>query len=357
MDMSLHCRQSHALLSLFFRFSEVFSCFFRKSMLPGVTFLLLATNFGCRPNPPPPPEDIAALGIPIESFSPAQMPPLMLEPSAKLDKRLVPECSGFAASRQYPGLFWTLSDSGNPATLVAIRTDGSVVKPQRAGADYVGVKITGVKNTDWEAVTSDEKGRILIADMGNNDSSRKNLRLLVFPEPNPMRDTSAIPQIIPVRYRDQTDFTKQGHRHYDCESIFTWRGSIYVFTKRWSDTWTVLYRLQINSGGKEGVFVPVASFNARGLVTDAAISPDGCRLVVLTYHNLWLFKLPAKNSDNNSTSSNPISGTAYYYPIQFPMDKWQAEAISFIDNQRVLIGSEDGALFTLDLSKIPEAAR
>ena len=322
-----------------------------------ITLLAVVFASGCRPTPPPPPADIADLAIPLEYFSKPEIQPLTPEPSAKLDRRLVPECSGLVASRKFPGIFWTHSDSDAPATLVPIRADGTVVKPSGAGADYIGVKIAGVKNIDWEAVTIDGRGRIIIADIGNNNSDRKDLRLLVFPEPDPSRDTVATPQIIPVRYRDQTDFSKKNRKIYDSESIFTWRGSVYVFTKRWSDFWTVLYRLQMDADNRTGVFVPVSAFDVQGLVTDAEVSPDGRQLAVLTYHNVWLFTLPTAANNKNGGSPSPISGTAHYYPVQFPLDKWQVEGISFIDNKHVLIGSEQGVLFILDLSEIPEAKR
>jgi hypothetical protein len=330
---------------------------FRIMTTFSLALVMLLTGTACRETAPPPPADIVKLDIPLRDLAPPQIPPLTPEPSARLDKRFVPECSGFVASKKFPGVFWTHSDSGNPATLVAIRADGSVVKPRNAGSEYTGVKIAGATNKDWEAVTIDAAGRILIADTGNNDSVRKDLRLLAFPEPDPTRDTQVTPEIIAVRHLDQTDFLKTGHKRYDCESIFCWKGSVYVFTKRWTDSWSVLCRLQMAPGGKEGVFIPVTAFNARGLVTDAAISPDGRRLAVLTYHNVWLFTLPTEDSDKAGVPPTPISGKAHYYPIQFPLNQWQAEAISFIDENRVLIGAEQGVLFTLDLSKIPEAGK
>jgi hypothetical protein len=106
----------------------------------------------------------------------------------------------------------------------------------------------------------------------------------------------------------------------------------------------------MDSAGRQGVFTPVAAFDARGLVTDAAVSPNGRRLAVLTYHNVWLFTLPAESFDKNGAPNTPISEPVNYYPVQFPFDNWQAEGIAFIDDNRVLIGAEQGGLFTLDFS-------
>lgn len=126
--------------------------------------------------------------------------------------------------------------------------------------------------------------------------------------------------------------------------MFVWRDAIYVLTKRWSDTWTVLYRLEMQPDGT-GIFLPVTSFDSRGLVTDAAISPDGRMLVVLTYKQIWIFILP-------KSGSNPLSGSVLTRPLQFPGLSWQAEAIAFSDNEKLLIGNEEGDLYQVEISRL-----
>lgn len=280
---------------------------------------------------------------PKENISPGTLDEIIPARSASLDTHLVSECSGFAASKKYPGIFWTLSDSGGKNTIVAIRADGSVVKPPGADAAYTGVKVSGATNKDWECLTIDNLGRIIIGDIGNNKSDRRDLSLLVFPEPNPRKDTAVAPRKIPVRYADQTEFPDKKKR-FDCEALFVWNGAVYVLTKRWSDTWTVLYRLQIQQDGS-GLFTPVTAYNSLGLVTDAAISPNGRLLAVLTYHGLWVFVLPA-------SGTNPLAGSVLFRPVQFPMTSWQAEALAFTDNDHVIIGTEQGDIYKIEISRL-----
>jgi hypothetical protein len=210
---------------------------------------------------------------------------------------------------------------------------------------------------DWEAVTVDNLGRVIVADLGNNRSNRRNLCLLVFPEPDPLRDTTVTPRRIPVRHAGQTEFPDP-LRRFDCEAVFIWNNKIHALTKRRSDTWTVLNRLQMQPDGS-GVFHPVTSFNSLGMVTDAAVSPDGRHLAILTYHNVWVFSLPAPPPANteapatpSATGPHPLSGAVFYRPLQFPLECWQVEAITFTDNEHLLIAAEQGALYTLTLNQL-----
>ncbi|MDR3229631.1 MAG: hypothetical protein LBT53_09585, partial [Puniceicoccales bacterium] len=106
----------------------------------------------------------------------------VLVPAASLDKRLVPECSGLAASQKYPGVFWAHSDSDTAHrfnTLVPIYADGRTVRPpvaaspknggpQQAREQWRGIVVAGARNNDWEAITTDGRGNLILGDIGNN---------------------------------------------------------------------------------------------------------------------------------------------------------------------------------------------
>src|SRR5687768_9709307 len=57
------------------------------------------------------------------------------------------EISGMAASRTFPGSFWTINDGGNGARLHLMDGDGTF----RASVD-----VAGVQNQDWEDLASFE---------------------------------------------------------------------------------------------------------------------------------------------------------------------------------------------------------
>ncbi len=89
------------------------------------------------------------------------------------------ETSGLAESRKEPGVYWTHNDSGRQPDVFAINAEGRSLGQAR---------VAGARNRDWEDIAS---GRcpdggdacLYVADTGNNNNTRNNVSLWVFPEP------------------------------------------------------------------------------------------------------------------------------------------------------------------------------
>src|SRR5205085_1640483 len=65
------------------------------------------------------------------------------------------ESSGIVASRIHPGVYWTHNDSGNPPELFAVDERGR----------NLGVwRVSGASNVDWEDISSDAAGHLIIGD-------------------------------------------------------------------------------------------------------------------------------------------------------------------------------------------------
>lgn len=268
----------------------------------------------------------------------------------RLDTALIRECSGFAVSRKYPGVIWTLSDSGDGAHIFAVNASGDTV-PNAAGSKFAGIRVPGARNVDWESMAFDSAGRLIIGDFGNNRSDRRNLCLYVLDtEPDPARAVETVnPRRIPFRYCDQDKFPDTTKNH-DGEAMFCHRAGVYVFTKHWADKDSTLHRVDMTAGEKEPKPTTlVARFKSHGMVTDASVSPDGRRLAVLTYTGVWVFMLPANDTDH------PLSGRALYRPLVFPLTSWQVEAIAFTDDETLLVGNEEGDLYRVRLSDLAPA--
>ncbi len=270
----------------------------------------------------------------------------------KLDKNLVPECSGLAASKRFPGVFWTLSDSGDAPRIVAVNAYGDTVRPAEDNGGYTGIHVSGAKNVDWEALVVDPSGGLIIGDFGNNLSRRQDLCLYVVPsEPDPRKDVSTVKaRRVPFRFVDQAEFPDPKKNH-DVEAMFCHDGGVYVFTKHWTDTDSELHRVDMTAN--ETTPRPttlIATFAALGMVTDAAVSPDGRRLAVLTYTGLWVFALPPRGS-----MANPISGKALFRPLGMLLRSWQIEAVSFADDDTLLVGCEEGDLYKVQVSDLGPA--
>lgn len=270
--------------------------------------------------------------------------PVELKSCAKLNLHQVPECSALWASTLHPGVFWTLSDSGNKPEIVPLHADGSpVAGPQ---GPWTAVALKGVKNVDWEALTADGHGNLIVGDVGNNLSRRKELQLYVFKEP-----VAGAKEVADIRkyvfaWPDQTVYPDPEISH-DCEAMFVVRGRLYLLTKHRRDTLTDLWRVDFPASGEQAALTKLARFDAKGMVTDASVSPDGKRLAILTYRMAWVFELPA-------TGENFFLGPAKVAPLSPPLLSWQVEGCAWFDAQTLLLGSEQGDLFKLPLADLKE---
>jgi len=276
--------------------------------------------------------------VPVVVREVQEMDAFQLQASAKVDKKLVPECSALWASQQNPGVFWTLSDSGNKIEIIPMRRDGSLAWGTK------GVTITGAKNYDWEALTGDADGNMVVADVGNNISNRRQLNLYLFKEPSAQNPEVTEVKTIPFIWPDQKEFPDPDLKH-DCESIFKIRGNIYFLTKHRRDTFTELWRIDIPQSNAQANLTKVAQFDAKGMVTDASVSPDGKCLAILTYRAVWVITLPV-------AGENIFNGPMLYAPLSPPVLSWQIEGCAWLDAQTLLVGSEQGDLFKIPLSAL-----
>lgn len=274
-----------------------------------------------------------------------EMPALPLRRVGRMDPALIPECSALWPSPAMPGVFWTLSDSGAPPRIVPLRADGSRVDGPRGPWD--GPTLRGAANVDWEAIAGDEHGTMVVGDVGNNLSRRKELACYFFKEPAPGAAEVAEVRKVVFAWPDQTAFPDPELAR-DCEAMFFLRGRLYLLTKHRRDTLTDLWRAEIPAAGDRASLVKLARFDVGGMVTDASLSPDRTRLAILTYRNVWVFDLPAAGEDF-------FGGRARHAPLSPPLFSPQLEGCAWGDRDHLLIGSEQGDLFRVGLSQLREA--
>jgi hypothetical protein len=272
------------------------------------------------------------------------MPTVELKSTGKLNLKLVSECSALWASPSLPGVFWTLSDSGAKPAITPIRADGSLVMTPKGY--WGGVTLKGTVNTDWEAITGDPAGNVIVGDVGNNVSRRKELAFYLFKEPKLGGTEVTEIRKVTFAWPDQTAFPDPELSH-DCEAMFLLRGKLYLLTKHRRDTLTDLWRADIPPTGDRATLTKLARFDVGGMVTDACVSPDQKRLAILTYRNIWVFELPATGEDF-------FHAPALHAPISPPMLSWQVEGCSWVDSGHLLVGSEQGDLYRIALTDLRE---
>src|SRR5687768_16972037 len=130
--------------------------------------------------------------------------------------RELPEASGVAAGRRTPGVLWAHNDSGDPVIFAL----------DSLGAVKGRVRVTGARVDDWEdiAVGPCPQGScVYIADIGDNNGSRKQITLYRVAEPAPGDAASAPAEVFHARYPDGP---------HDAESLFvTGDADVFLITK------------------------------------------------------------------------------------------------------------------------------
>lgn len=258
------------------------------------------------------------------------------EPCAHLTAEPLNECSGMVHSRRTPDIFWVHNDSGDMPRLFAIERDGTLLAELR---------VQGAAHVDWEDITADDHGNLYIGDFGNNANKRTDLVIYVIPEPRLDRRArgvvleAAVTKRIPFYYPEQRAFPDRGDKNYDCEAMFWDAGWLYLLTKHRSDTRTVLYRVPIDGEGRRPA-QRISEFPFGSQVTGADVSPDGRRLVVLSYEYIYVFERPPGSDDF-------LAGKHHRVLIEGR----QCEAICF-DGERLLFANEQREIYCLRMDDL-----
>ena len=202
-----------------------------------------------------------------------------------LPKRLN-ECSGLTTLDG--DTLWLIEDGGNADNLYGINTEGRVVAT---------FEVSNAKNEDWEALTSDTSGNVYIGDFGNNKSKRKDLAIHKLPNPHLEKGDKIPAKRIRFNYPDQKEFPPDfANRRFDAEAFFHYEGRLYIITKNQSDPFNgkaYIYSIP----DVPGEYTAKAEFQfdtcperSSCRITDAALSPSGNRLVLLSYGKLFVFE-------------------------------------------------------------------
>jgi len=226
-------------------------------------------------------------------------------------------------------LLWMLNDSGNKPIIYGVDTNGKIIRE-------VVVK---AKNNDWEDITSDEEGNLYIADFGNNNNKRRDLRILKINTQDLLVKDEVTAEKIKFSYPLQTKFPpKKKKRFFDAESLLYQNGFLYIFTKsRVTDDYgrTTLYKIPAIKGSHEAqlisTFKTCTDFHC--WITAAAISPDGKKMALLNHQSVLIF--------TNFLEDDFLSGDVKEYPLGYVSQK---EGVVFKDNKTLYITDEKAHL-------------
>jgi hypothetical protein len=215
------------------------------------------------------------------------------------------------------------------------------------------LQLPGINSVDFEAVTVSDT-HFFLADIGNNEGNRTDLTIYKAPIPSVINPVNtAAYEMITFNYPEQSDFRKNKQTNYDAEAIIHHNGYLYIFTKNHVDHKTHLYQIPAAPGNYDATLKGI--FDAKGLITDADITDDGKKVVLIGYNELsgksflWVLK------DFNGTQF--FSGKKILVDTGLRTTIGQVEGVSFYDPDYIFITNEqyqtvDASLYYLDISSV-----
>jgi len=234
------------------------------------------------------------------------------------------EASGLAVSPTNNEFLWAINDSGATPDLHLLRIDGT---------DYGKVTLTNSKNIDWEDLASftlDGKTYLLVADTGDNRSSRESCTLYILPEPQLPPAGEKLTGSATIAW--SIVFTYEGGPR-DCEAVAVDPISekIILVSKRTKPP--EIYELPLRARENGGQIVakkigstltdsPAARFIPfANQPVGLDLSGDGSQAAIVTYYAVFLFPRSPKETWAEAFAKKPHTLAPHGLP--------QAESIAF----------------------------
>lgn len=250
------------------------------------------------------------------------------EKSSLAVKALLPkelkEISGLTADGK---VIWAITDKPN----------ARVYQMDLSGKLKAQFDVNNATATDVEAVTSDAD-YIYIGDVGDNTGDRVERQIIKVAKAN-MADKSGgkvAGERIEFTFAGQETAEKKKQNNFDCESLLSYKDSLYLFTKDREDKETRLFVLPKTAGKYVARFID--SFNSKGLVTDVAIDKSGSEVAMTGYHKGH--KFPFIILFNNFHGNDFFSGDHKKINLADKSWDWQIEGITYGDNEIIYFACE-----------------
>ncbi len=252
----------------------------------------------------------------------------------RLEHSRITESSGIAMSRANPGLMWTHNDSGHPPELFLIGPEGE---------DRGVFRLENARNRDWEDIASielDGRNLLLVGDVGDNARRYDTYTIYVVEEPRIESDEAEGGSLTPEM---AIEFTfEDGSR--DCESLGfdPLTRTIYMIDKprlrragQGEQRRPNLYRLPLpEQEPDEPLEARIVGTLPRILPTAMDISPDGQRMIVLTYGDAFEYHRRGDESWAEAVKRKP-------YRVSMPLRR-QGEAMCYDLDGRALYSTTEG---------------
>ena len=275
------------------------------------------------------------------TLPPSVTGPLTLTMLAPLEDTLS-ESSGLLA---FGDEFMSHNDSGNANALYGFN-------PNTAKITDTFVLDTST-NTDWEDLAQDAS-HIYIGDIGNNNGTRKDLRIykVAKEQLTAVDSQELLVETISFSYALQNSFTPTPFRtNFDAEALVVVQGDLYVFTKNWGNQKTDIYKISTIPGVYEAEHI--GTLDIAGFVTAADFDIESNSLVLIGYslQSPFLVQMDAVHLQDIPNSNFER------YELQVPLTfSKQLEAVCFFESYLYFTSEQNsdgaGGLFRLEISAL-----
>ena len=257
----------------------------------------------------------------------------------ELDRRILDEASGMAVSSQFENRLYHVDDSATTLYL----TDFS-------GSPVQAVRVAGQQGRDVEDLalgSCGDRSCLFIADIGDNAAERDTIEIVIVPE------VERFPALVEPVSRIRLQYP-DGPRDAEAMAVHP-DGDVFIITRNFfpaaSQPYAELFRLAaedwMEPSGEVETLVPVATIDFRELsttlpnrlVSGLDISPDGRRMLVLTYQNAFEFRIDVSDPTLD-LARNLVEGVDYR-EIELVQLR-QQEAIAY-SKQGFIYGTEAGS--------------
>ena len=243
-----------------------------------------------------------------------------LKKVTKLSDSLV-ETSGLAYQ---DSLFISFNDSGGDPALYFFDDSGSVLRK---------TIVRNAANADWEDITFDGT-HYYVADVGNNIGTKDTLNIYKIPAAQAgLPGFLEAAGVISFSYDEPVSRNDRGLYSHDCEALFIYNDSLYLFAKDWVKYETRVYVLPIVPGHYN--VQSKVSYPVNALITGADIHRNNKEVVLVGYRRM--IPVVIRYGFNNDPAVISCGGKARWY---LRLAGTQMEGIVYDPVGRIFISSE-----------------
>ncbi len=222
---------------------------------------------------------------------------------------------------------WAIEDGGNKDEIYKVSFNGNILKT---------FKVKNAKNDDWEDIAKDTLGNIYIADTGNNENDREDLVVYKLSNLEAENGDKIEAEKIEFYYPEQKKYPpKKSKRFYDVEALFHFKNKLYLVTKNRAHPFNgkaLIYTIPDTKGKYAAKLVgtiDVCEDSKTCQITAITISPDGKKIVAMSYGKLFVFTDFSMDNFSKGVKKEIDLGV-----------RTQLESVCFLNDTTLLIADE-----------------